>query len=118
MVVESNTLSAQSSIYIMPLFFAISHLHWCIVDILDDKVTFKKGLLIVLFKLAYTELFGVYSGVIYVRTGSLWPAILLHAQCNFFGFPHFWNITKNEFRLTDRIIPALLYLFGLIFFFW
>ena len=45
----------------------------------DELVSFRKALLIALFKLAYTELFGIYAGFVYINTGSVWAAIALHA---------------------------------------
>lgn len=68
-----------------------------------------------LFKLMYTEIFGIYAGLVYMRTGSIWPAIVLHSYCNYFGFPHFLALFSNQFRLTDRIIPGVMYVVGLIF---
>jgi prenyl protein peptidase len=98
----------------MPLFFATSHLHASFLDYSKGEVPIKRAVLIGLFKLAYTEVFGIYSGLVYVRTGSIWPAILLHSYCNYFGFPHFLVLISNKFRLTDRIIPGILYVLGLI----
>jgi len=71
-------------------------------------------MLIAVFKLSYTEIFGIYSGLVYVRTGSIWPAICLHSYCNYFGFPHFSALVSNKFRLTDRIVVGILYVLGLI----
>lgn len=45
----------------------------------DEYISFKKAVLIAVFKLAYTQIFGIYSGYVYVQTGSLWAAIALHA---------------------------------------
>ena len=79
MMIESGALTPTQCIYITPLFFATSHLHWILDEFLTKKIPFSVLLKTGVFKLAYTELFGVYSGIIYVRTGSLWPAFLLHA---------------------------------------
>jgi prenyl protein peptidase len=114
MMIESGALTPTQCIYITPLFFATSHLHWIAEEFLTNKIPFSVLLKTALFKLAYTELFGVYSGIIYVRTGSLWPAFLLHSQCNYFSFPHFWNLFKVKYRRTDRIIPGVLYVAGVI----
>ena len=49
-----------------------------------------------------------------MNTGSIWPAIALHAQCNLFGFPSFANLVSDEFRMSTRIFVGLLYLGGAI----
>jgi len=69
------------------------------------------------FKLAYTQIFGIYSGFVYIKTGSLWPAFALHAQCNYFGFPSFDQLMNNEHRRSLRIVVACLYLGGIFAFF-
>ncbi len=58
----------------------------------EEYVSFKKAVLIAIIKLGYTQVFGIYSGFVYLHTGSIWAAIALHAQCNFFGFPSFQSI--------------------------
>ena len=85
---------------------------------MEEYVSFRKALLIALFKLAYTELFGIYAGFVYIGTGSLWPAIALHAQCNFFGFPSFENIANAKVRNSDRIAALLLYIGGTVILFY
>ena len=114
MVIESGLMTPKSAVYIMPLFFAVSHLHHSILDYFQKDTPFMRGMAIALFKLSYTEIFGIYSGLVYVRTGSIWPPIVLHAYCNYFGFPHFLVLLSNKFRLTDRIIPGVLYVLGVI----
>ena len=78
----------------------------------DEYISFKKALLIAIFKLTYTQIFGIYSGFVYISTGSLWPAILLHSQCNFFGFPSFDSLMREKFRRSERILVLLLYISG------
>ena len=75
-------------------------------------------MLIALFKLAYTEVFGIYAGFVYIGTGSLWPSIVLHTYCNFLGFPAFQNLVDPRQRLSDRIIAGSLYLIGTILMFY
>ena len=76
------------------------------------------ALLIALFKVAYTEVFGIYAGFVYIRTGSLYPAIALHSYCNLLGFPAFENLLDAKIRNSDRIIAALLYIIGTILVFY
>jgi prenyl protein peptidase len=39
----------------------------------------------------YTTLFGGYATFLFLRTGSLLNVILVHAFCNWIGFPRFWG---------------------------
>jgi hypothetical protein len=80
----------------------------------DQWVSFRKSLLIALFKLAYTNVFGIYSGFVYIKTGSIWPAVVLHAHCNFFGFPSFGQLLNRDHRCSDRIVALVLYIAGII----
>jgi prenyl protein peptidase len=61
--------------------------------------------------------FGIYSGMVYIKTGSIWPAIVLHSQCNFFGFPSFSNLFDREYTMPDRVFAGVLYIIGVIVFF-
>mmetsp|Transcript_32897 Transcript_32897/g.40676 ORF Transcript_32897/g.40676 Transcript_32897/m.40676 type:complete len:143 (+) Transcript_32897:416-844(+) len=111
MFVESGALNVSYSVVLLPFFFAISHLHHVFdqkrtqdkrakelakvkenMSVYAEYMSYKKAIVVSLFRLAYTQIFGIYSGFIYVNTGSLWPAVALHAQCNFFGFPTFENL--------------------------
>ena len=85
---------------------------------LEERVGCRKALLIALFKLAYTEIFGIYAGFVYIGTGSLWPAIALHSYCNLLGFPAFENLFDAKLRNSDRIIAGLLYVVGTILLFY
>jgi prenyl protein peptidase len=84
----------------------------------NDWISKRKSLLIALLKLGYTQVFGMYSGMVYIKTGSLWAAIALHSQCNFFGFPSFGNLFNNNYRNTDRLMAVALYVIGTAIFFY
>ena len=136
--IESGKYTPTYCVLLTPLFFAISHLHhvfeqqrnqWTlrqkllqekehIESHLEEYVSLKKAMLIALFKLAYTEIFGIYAGFVYIGTGSLWPAIALHSYCNLLGFPSFENLLDKGERLSNRIIAGVLYVIGTIFLFY
>lgn len=44
-----------------------------------------------LLQFTYTTLFGGYATFLFLRTGSLLSVILVHAFCNWIGFPRFWG---------------------------
>lgn len=135
--IEAGVYSPTKCVLILPCFFAISHLHhvfqqqrrqrqlkkWHMQEhpeqpLPDEQwISCRKALLIALFKLSYTQVFGLYSGFVYIKTGSLWPAIALHCQCNFFGFPSFDNLMNKDQKNTYRIAALVLYIAGTIIFF-
>ena len=117
MVIESGLMTPKSAVYIMPLFFAVSHLHHSILDYFQKDTPFIRGMAIALFKLSYTEIFGIYSGLVYVRTGSIWPPIILHAYCNYFGFPNFGVLKDHSKLILRRIIIGFMYIVGVLLFF-
>lgn len=116
---ESGALDPLSCALYLPAFFSISHVHHAFQSKKKEKSLRKRHLCaMTLFQMMYTQIFGIYSGLVYIKTGSIWPVIFLHAQCNFFGFPSFKNFFERRFRLSDRIIMGVLYVVGLIAFFY
>lgn len=79
--IESGAFSPKTSVLITPCFFAIAHLHHVVQQQTNiaERTSWKRAMLIALFKLMYTEVFGIYAGMVYLRTGSLWAAIALHS---------------------------------------
>ena len=61
-------------------------------------------------------MFGIYAGFVYIYTGSIWPAIVLHAHCNFYGFPSFSTLVSQDVKRTERIIIGVLYVAGVVVF--
>lgn len=114
LAIESQLCTPTEAVYYMPLYFAIAHVHHAVRDFFLEEKPLPQAVAAAVFKLAYTEIFGIYAGFVYIRTGSLWPVLALHSQCNYFGFPAFWNLRDNRFRLTDKIIAGVLYLVGVV----
>jgi len=115
--VESQALTAMQAVFVMPFFFTISHLHHAIAEYKQYGLKKRRVILLALFRLCYTNVFGIYSGLVYIKTGSIWPAVALHSQCNFFGFPSFSNFFDREYRPIDKIFAGALYVIGIILFF-
>jgi len=115
--IESDALTAMQAVFVMPFFFAISHLHHAIAEYRQYGLKKRQMILKTLFRLAYTNIFGIYSGLVYIKTGSIWPAFALHSQCNFFGFPSFSNFFDREYTIPDKVIAGALYIIGTILFF-
>lgn len=43
---------------------------------------------------SFTTLFGAYATFIFLRTGSLLAAVVVHAFCNAMGLPRFWGAVQ------------------------
>jgi prenyl protein peptidase len=114
LAIESGLCTPTEAVYYMPLYFAIAHVHHAVRDYFLEDKRLVPAIAAAVFKLAYTEVFGIYAGFVYIRTGSLWPILALHSQCNYFGFPAFWNLRESRFRLTDKLIAGVLYLVGVV----
>ena len=71
-------------------------------------------ILVSVLRISYTQVFGIFAGFVYVNTGSVWPAVALHAHCNFFGLPSFANLMNEDIRRSERTLIIILYLAGIV----
>ncbi|RDW89441.1 hypothetical protein BP6252_01473 [Coleophoma cylindrospora] len=81
-----------TTIFLTPITFGLAHIH----HFYEFRITHPHtpvigALLRSLLQLTYTTLFGGYATFLYLRTGSLLSVILVHAFCNWMGFPRFWG---------------------------
>ena len=83
-----------------------------------------------MFQFTYTTVFGMYSSYLFVRTGHFTAPFLVHAFCNFMGFPDFGDVVASEPRkryctahrtpltaltaMLYRVFLCLMYLAGLL----
>lgn len=89
--------SNTTLIFLTPIIFGLAHVHhFYEFRITHPHTPVVGALLRSLLQLTYTTLFGGYATFVYVRTGSLLSVILVHAFCNWMGFPRFWG------RLSPR----------------
>ncbi|KAI9147916.1 hypothetical protein HJFPF1_11734 [Paramyrothecium foliicola] len=84
--------SVARTIFLSPLVFGLAHLH----HFYEFRITHPHVPLIAaiarsVLQLSYTSLFGMYATFIFVRTGSLAAAILIHTFCNYMGLPRVWG---------------------------
>jgi len=81
-------LSIGSLVFGTPLWFGIAHAHhaW---DAFKrnggDAAAAQQAILISLFQLTYTTLFGWFASYLFLRTGSILPPLLSHIFCNAMG---------------------------------
>jgi prenyl protein peptidase len=79
-------------IFLTPIVFGLAHIHhFYEFRITHPHTPLISAVLRTVLQLTYTTLFGGYATFIYLRTGSLLSVILVHAFCNWMGFPRFWG---------------------------
>jgi prenyl protein peptidase len=91
-------ISPSKIVFLTPLYFGIAHVHHCYEFILTHPhAPILHAVVRTLFQLTYTTLFGWFAAWIYVRTGSLYACVIIHAFCNWVGLPRFWGrVTRRE----------------------
>lgn len=76
------------------LYFGLAHLHHAVMSWLGDEVSLSRATTQGLVQLAMTGLFGTYACFWVLKTGSIWPAVVSHMVCNYYGPPRlsgpFW----------------------------
>ena len=88
----SPMLSVATLVFATPLYFGIAHVHHFYEYTLTHPYTpLLPALLRSLIQFAYTTVFGWYATFIFLRTGSLWAVVLVHAFCNWMGLPRVWG---------------------------
>ena len=86
-VLLSGGFTPGAAIALGPVFFAVAHMHHIIEAVVFQKTALKTALKTQSFQMLYTVLFGTIAELVFVVTGSLAAAIVLHAGCNYFGVP-------------------------------
>jgi len=84
-------------VFITPLYFGIAHIHHFYEFVLThpESPVFA-ALLRSLFQFTYTSLFGFFAAFVFLRTGSLYTAIIAHSFCNWAGLPRFCGRLKVD----------------------
>lgn len=84
--------SAKTIIFASPLYFGIAHVHHFYEFTLTHPHTPLLPILLrSVFQFSYTTLFGWYASLVFLRSANIYTCILIHAFCNWIGFPRFWG---------------------------
>ena len=114
---ENTTLSPTVCVLFTPLFFALSHLHHLYKARHEEESIFQRELQTRLFQASFTTLFGMYSGMIYLKADrNLLAPIILHSYCNIIQVPRLGICFDSH---TDPILRNLIggsYLTGIVLF--
>jgi len=85
-------------VFLTPVIFGVAHVH----HFYEFRITHPHTPVVAaiarsLLQFTYTTLFGGYATFVYMRTSSLMSCVVVHAFCNFMGFPRFWGrVTAGE----------------------
>lgn len=104
----------KQAIIISPLFFGVAHFHHMVERIRKGQDIFT-SFLVSVFQFTYTTIFGMYSALLFVKTGHFAAPFLVHAYCNFMGFPDFGEVINSEPR--KRLFLALMFVTGAVTFY-
>ncbi|CEM32651.1 unnamed protein product [Vitrella brassicaformis CCMP3155] len=87
--------SSWQVVALSPLVFSLAHCHHYVQQ--HPQYGHTKALLNIAGQVLYTSVFGSAAAYVYVRTGHLVPAILLHALCNYLSIPdaRWWSDPKH-----------------------
>eukprot|EP00090_Calanus_glacialis_P002665 TRINITY_DN11998_c0_g1_i1.p1 TRINITY_DN11998_c0_g1~~TRINITY_DN11998_c0_g1_i1.p1 ORF type:complete len:287 (-),score=57.36 TRINITY_DN11998_c0_g1_i1:540-1400(-) len=104
----------QQAIIISPLFFGVAHFHHMVERIRKGQDIFT-SFLVSVFQFTYTTVFGMYSALLFVKTGHFAAPFLVHAYCNFMGFPDFGEVANSEPR--KRMFLIVMFVTGALAFY-
>jgi len=104
----------KQAIIVSPLFFGVAHFHHMVERIRKGEDVLS-SFLISMFQFTYTTIFGMYSALLFIRTGHFAAPFLVHAYCNFMGFPDFVEVANSEPR--KRLFLSCMFLTGAVSFY-
>jgi prenyl protein peptidase len=87
--------TTSGAVIMSPFFFGIAHFHHMIERIRRGQ-DIQTAFFISSFQFAYTTIFGMYSALLFVRTGHLASCVVVHGFCNFMGFPDLVELVHQE----------------------
>lgn len=96
-------LPPVSAIIIGPLLFGVAHFHH-VFEQMKAGCTLTTAVMISTFQFVYTSIFGIYSSMLFVRTGHFVAPLLAHIFCNHMGFPNVSEIFHYETKRKAVII--------------
>ncbi|AOA64666.1 CAAX prenyl protease 2 involved in a-factor maturation [Komagataella phaffii CBS 7435] len=96
-------------IMVSSLYFGIAHLHHAVELYHCKRYSLTTITISTAFQWSYTTLFGIYASFLYLRTGSVWSAIVVHSFCNMMGFPRltFGRDEARDWKVGYYVLLAL-----------
>ncbi|XP_023322349.1 CAAX prenyl protease 2 [Eurytemora carolleeae] len=104
----------KQTMLISPLFFGVAHFHHMVERIRKGQPILT-SFLFSMFQFTYTTIFGTYSAFLFLSTGHFATPFLVHAYCNFMGFPDIAEVLS--FEPKKRLFVSLMFILGAILFY-
>jgi membrane protease YdiL (CAAX protease family) len=102
-------------------WFGVAHMHH-LYEKLRQGETISRAVISTLVQFTYTSIFGFIASILFMRTGSIYPAIISHMICNYVGLPEtgflFVEGSPASCLYAWRWILMTLHLVGLVLFFY
>ena len=108
--------TAMSTILLSPFLFGIAHVHHLVDHVTSRGVPLLRAAKVVSFQLCYTTLFGMYASYVLIQTGQFISIFLIHAFCNFMGFPDLSFLSAGHVNYPKRNLIITIYLIGIAIF--
>lgn len=105
------------SLLTSPLLFGAAHLHHLIGLVRAKGYSIQQGVVAVVFQLAHTTLFGLYTAYVFIVTGNVLTVILCHTFCNLMEFPDLqWASSPYHPHHGKRIPVFIAFITGIVAF--
>jgi hypothetical protein len=82
----------RTLVFVTPLFFGMCHLHHCWSVLQTYGFLPRAAAAQTVLQLLYTTVFGWYATWLFLATGSILAAVVVHSICNVMGLPPFWRM--------------------------
>jgi prenyl protein peptidase len=85
-------IAPKNIVFLTPLYFGIAHMHHLYeFRLTHPEVPILPAFLRTVFQFTYTSLFGFFAAFVFLRTGSVYAAIVAHSFCNWQGLPRVYG---------------------------
>jgi prenyl protein peptidase len=117
MLAASPAFSRNVVVFGTPAMFGLAHAHHAIHRIRHEGASIANAVLIASFQTLYTTLFGALMMDCLLKTQNILTVILIHAWCNFMGFPDVEAlIEERKNNIWKPLVLALCYCIGIYIF--
>jgi len=103
--------SYPSVVFGAPLFFGLAHIHHGIASILKGEPVID-AVTTATFQTVYTTLFGALEMLVFLKTGHVASAAVVHAWCNFMGLPRVDLLFQSQSKMKIGLACSA-YVFGI-----
>jgi len=96
--------SWPSVVFGAPLFFGLAHVHHGVASVMRGESA-RAAAFTAAFQTVYTSLFGALEMHVFLRTGHLVSAVVVHSFCNLMGLPRL-DLVFAQPRSRKRVLVA------------